>query len=296
MNKKYVLGGLMLLAGYALSTSIVPVKETEYMIVSQFGRPVRVVDQAGPVLKLPDPIQTILKIDKRLQTLAIPSAEYGTRDRRNVVMDISIVWQVAEPERFLVTARSTDVAEQRLETLANAEVGSEVATVPLDRIFSSTLEHNELEQMFSRIETAVADIALRELGIRVVSIRPGQLGYPVQNLQAIYNRMTSEWDRLAKQYHAEGMEAAAKIQAETEREVREMLAKAQRDGQRMLGQSEAQAARYFADALADNPEYYKLVRTMEGYKTLFNENSRLILPADADIFAPLFNSPEIDLQ
>ncbi|PMH40601.1 hypothetical protein BCU68_16205 [Vibrio sp. 10N.286.49.B3] len=296
MKKIYLWAIFSLVIGYGLFTCILPVKETEFVIISQFGKPIRVIDKAGPVLKLPDPIQTSISIDNRLQSLSVKSTEYGTRDRRSIVMEPFIIWRVTDPTKFLLSARSIEVAQQRLTTLANGQISSMLASTNLNQIFSPTEKDNALEEIFTQVEKKVNLTSHQELGIDIISIRPAQLGYPVQNLQAIYDRMTSEWDRLAKQYHAEGMEAAAEIQARTEREVREMQAKAHRDGQRMLGQSEAQAAQYFAEALTEHQDYYKLVRALESYKMLFNDDSRLILPADSDIFRPLLTLPEVATQ
>lgn len=291
MNKYLIIAIIALMTAVATTSSIVQVKESEIVIVSQFGRPKSVISNAGPALKWPDPIETTVRLDKRLQTLTLPSTEYGTRDRRNVVMGAYLVWRIEDPIHFLTSARSIEVAQLRLETLANGEIGSEIASVPISGIFSADAENNQIDSLFERVTESVADKAQRELGIEVVSVAPYQFGYPIQNLQAIYDRMASEWDRLARQYHAEGMETASKIQAETELEIREMQAKAYRDDQHLLGKAESEAAMLFIDVFETNPELYRLIRSMEAYQSMFAEGSRIVLPSDLEIFEPLFNRP-----
>ncbi len=43
---------------YLTNSSLIAVKETEIAVIHQFGRPVRIIDQAGLAVKLPNPVQT----------------------------------------------------------------------------------------------------------------------------------------------------------------------------------------------------------------------------------------------
>lgn len=280
-----------ILVAYLLSTTLVSVQETDFVIISQFGRPVRVVEQAGLTFKLPAPIQAAEIVDQRVQLYGLGSAEYGTRDRRNVVIDSYIVWQIIDPILFLTSVRETDIARQRLEALVNSEIGSAVGGIDVGRIFSDSEDKNQLAALFHKISDNANQIAQAELGIKIEAVRPNRFGFPIQNLQAIYNRMESEWDRLARQYRAEGEEAASKIRAETEQEVRELIARAYRDGQKIRGASEAEAAELYAEAFASSPDYYQFSRMLEAYETIFNDQTQLILPTDSPVFETLLNPP-----
>lgn len=280
------------LAGYFAMTSIVAVKETEIAVISQFGRPVDVIDQAGPAFKLPDPFNTVKRLDKRLQMFQVPPAEYGTLDQRNLVLDVFVVWKISDPKAYLASVRNSEIAEQRLETLTNAEIGAEIGSVALNRIFVVEQKSDEVEALFQSITASANEISQRELGIEVVSIRPNRLGFPKQNLLAIYKRMESEWDKLAKQYRAEGQEEAAKIRAETELEIRNLKAKAYRDAQVVKGESEAEAARLYAKSFELHKEYYQFTRSLEAYDKILNQDSRLVLSSDTPIFKALLTPPK----
>ena len=283
--------GFGALACYLISTSLLIVEETDYAVISQFGRPVRTVEDAGLTFKLPTPIQTTTVVDRRTRLYALEASEYGTRDRRNVVISSYIIWKVVDPIRFLTSVRETDIAQQRLEALVNSEVGAAIGGVNVDRIFSNDASENRLTDLFVEITRAANEVSVSELGIEIQAVRPNRFGFPIQNLQAIYNRMESEWDRLAKQYRAEGQEAASLIHAETEREVRELKAKAYRDGQEIRGESEAEAALLYAEAFASEPEYYQFTRMMEAYESIFNSQTQLILSTDSPMFDALLNPP-----
>jgi len=279
-------------AVYFAMTSVVAVKETEVAVISQFGRPVNVIEQAGPALKLPDPIQTVKRLDKRMQMFQINPSEYGTLDRRNLVLDVFVVWKIADPKAYLASVRNEEIATQRLETLANAEIGAAIGGVALNSLFLVDENKSQVEGLFSSITHQADQVAQRELGIEVVSIRPNRMGFPKQNLLAIYKRMESEWDKLAKQYRAEGQEEAAKIRAETELEIRNLKAVAYRDAQTVKGTSEAEAARLYAKSFEMHRDYYQFTRSLGAYDKIINEDSQLILSSDTPIFDSLLQPPK----
>lgn len=51
---------------YLINTMLFSLDETEIGIILQFGKPVRVLSEAGLHWKLPDPIQTKVLFDKRV--------------------------------------------------------------------------------------------------------------------------------------------------------------------------------------------------------------------------------------
>ena len=292
MKKSVWLLLAVVVGGYLLSTSVVAVKETEYAIISQFGRPVNVVTEAGAAFKLPDPIQTVQTIEKRLQLLSLPSTEYSTNDQRNLVVDTFVVWKITDPSAYLSSVRTLATAEQRLETLVNSEVGAAIGRLALDDIFAVDRPANALAATFNEVAQSASALSKQELGIDIISVRPNRLGFPKQNLLAIYKRMESEWDKLAKQYRAEGQEEAASIRAETDLEVRNLQAKAYRDAQTIKGNSEAAAQQLYADAFNSNPEYYQFTQSLEAYEAILNSDDQLILSTETPLFERLLNPPQ----
>lgn len=285
----------LVLAGYLAVSAIMVVPTTELVMVTQFGRPVRAIAQPGLAFKWPDPVETAVYLDKRRQLLSLAPAELVTLDRRNLVVSAFVVWRISDPTRFLTSVRNIDTAEQRLRTLAGSELGAALAARPITQIFTTDDEPFRLDAIFENITHAANTVARRELGIEVVSIKPNRFGFPKQNLLAIYKRMESERDRIARQYRAEGQEQAATIRSETEREVRQLRARAEREAQKLLGQSEAEAARLYAQAYETNADYYRFVRKLDAYDAILNEDTKLVLSADSPLFDLLFK-PEGSIQ
>jgi membrane protease subunit HflC len=281
----------LIVAGYLLSTCLVPVRESETVVIMQFGKPVRTIREAGLALKLPAPIQTRTVLDKRLQLLGLEPAEFVTRDRRNLVVSSFAVWRIAEPETFLKSVRDLDTARLRLQELLNAGVGAAIGNIPLGDIFSVDSQQQGLPALFGGVTRNSSSTALKEFGIEIISVRPNRFGFPKQNLQSIYQRMMSEQERTAKQHRAEGQEAAAKIRAETEREARELLAQAYRESQTTKGKGEAEAAKTYAEAFQADADYYQFSRSLDAYQKIIGDNTTFILSSDAPIFNYLMSPP-----
>lgn len=281
------------LAGYLLWSSLVPVAETETVVVTHFGKPIRTIDQAGLAFKLPAPVQTRLSVDKRLQHLVVPPLEVVTRDRRNLVVSAFATWRVVDAERFIGTLRDITSAELRLADLLMAGLAAEFGQRSNVEIFGDAGQGVRLDELFDRVNTQANQAAIPEFGVEIVLTRPSQISFPSQNLRAIYQRMSAEQERLARQYRAEGQEAAARIQAETERETRELIAQAEKEAKLIEAKAEAQAAEVYSQAYGENPEYYAFLRSLDAYRAFLGDNALLTLSADHPVFRYLLTPPEI---
>lgn len=291
MRRTTLIIAALAVAAFALATSFVAVDETEIVVVTQFGRTVRVVEQAGLALKWPDPIQSTLRLDRRLQPLDQPLSEFLTADKKNLVVGSFVVWRVADPRRFIQSVRDRTGAQLRISDLVSSELGTVIGTYPLSSILS-TEAASKLSEIAGRVAAAVGPVALAEYGVRIEDVRIRRLSFPDQNLQAVYSRMRAERERIAKKYRAEGEEEAAKIKTETDRAVRQLLAEAYRDAEVERGRGDAESIRIYAEAFEKDPSFYKLTRTLEAYRKLLDKNTTLVLSADSPLFRYLETPPE----
>src|SRR6202142_4431047 len=91
------------------------VRETEFVLVTQFGRPVRTVTEAGLSVKWP--FQTALYFDRRLRTYNPRPSEFLTRDKKNIVIENYVVWKIQDPNRFVQAVGDPAAAEMRLHDI-----------------------------------------------------------------------------------------------------------------------------------------------------------------------------------
>ena len=115
--------------------------------------------------------------------------------------------------------------------------------------------------------------------------------FPEAIAESIYQRMRAERSRIANRDRAEGEEASLRIRATADRTAVEIRSEAQRNAQIIRGEAEAQAISIFAEALEEDPEFYRFQRSLEAYKKFLTTNTTVVLPADSDLFYFL-QSPE----
>ena len=102
---------------YLINTMLFSLDETEIGIILQFGKPVRVLSEAGLHWKLPDPIQTKVLFDKRVLVYDPSASEFLTGDKKNIVVDMYLCWKIIDPLKFLQAVRDRTGAELRLEDI-----------------------------------------------------------------------------------------------------------------------------------------------------------------------------------
>lgn len=292
MKKALVITGIIIIIVYFLATTLVVVEETDIVIVTQFGKPTRVVEDAGLIFKLPDPIQTIIRLDRRLQALDSNLGEYLTKDKKNLVVGSFTLFRIADAKKFIQSVRNMVSAKRRLSDLAGSEFGVVIGNHTLSDFMATDKKGTLISEIQEKVTKACRVPALKEFGIDIIDIRLRRLGFPTQNLRSVYDRMRAERERMAKKYRAEGEEEAAKIRAATEKEVRGLLAKAYRESQAARGRGDAESISIYADAFEKDTRFFKLTRTLEAYRKFLDEKTTLILSTDSPLFKYLETPPE----
>jgi membrane protease subunit HflC len=81
---------------------------------------------------------------------------------------------------------------------------------------------------------------------------------------------------------AEGEEIATRIKAEAEREKERILADAYRQAERIKGEGDAEAARIYGQAFSRDPQFYKMLRTLDAYKKAMDDKTTVVLSSDSE--------------
>src|ERR1041385_7589401 len=99
IQKKYLYAFILaaaLILGYR---TFLTVQETEFVLVTQFGRPLYSVSKAGLHFKWA--FQSAAYFDRRLRIYNPRPSEFLTRDKKNIVVDSYVAWKIHDPDRFL---------------------------------------------------------------------------------------------------------------------------------------------------------------------------------------------------
>ena len=255
--KKPFLFMLLFLALAVCWRCLLFVDETQFVIVTQFGRPVQTLTEAGLYFK--QPYQSSLPIDRRIQIYNPPPSEFLTSEKKNVDLDVFVCWRVEAPQQFLETVN--DPKSHRLEGLVQ-EVAAQCA--------------DEVRQKY---------------GIALLDVKVKRIGLPEQVRESVFERMRKERARIAERYRSEGKEEALKIKAAADKEKTIILAKAYANSEILRGRAEAQATRVYSEAHQKDPRFFELMRTLETYKKILDEKTTILLSGDSELLKYLTRGP-----
>ena len=115
--------------------SLYTVSETEFALITQFGRPVRTVTQAGLHAKWF--FQSALRFDKRLRIYNPAPSEFLTRDKKNLVIENYVAWRIEDPNRFLQSVGDVPSAEMRLHDIIWSGLSAAFGNEDLDALVST---------------------------------------------------------------------------------------------------------------------------------------------------------------
>ena len=276
---------VVLLVGSALFT----VDQTEQVLITQFGEPVRVITQPGLHVKLPL-VQTVIPFDRRLLDYDVPAEEVILGDQRRLIVDSFARFRIVDPLRYFQAVGPT---EEGIRARLNSVVSS-----ALRRVLGNEQLLNVLSSQRGRIMGLIRDEANSEMhnfGVKVEDVRIRRADLPEENTQAVLARMKSERERIATQARAEGAEASARIRANADRERTVLLAQARATADKLRGEGEAQSIAIYAGAYGRDPSFFQTWRTMQAYKDAFTSgNSRLVMTPGDDFLKLLSHRPTVN--
>lgn len=292
---------LLMLLGGAFYT----VRETETVIITQFGRPVGTpISEPGLHWKTPF-VQDVHRLEKRVLEFDGAATDMPTKDKTYIEVDTFGRWRIGDAGAFFVALRDERSAMSRLEDIIGSEVRAAVASHELIEVIRSdknrVLPPDVQKQAQTTTVLPVAkrgrlelekDILreaapkLRPLGIELLDVRLKRVNYNQSVLAPIYQRMTSERMQIAQRFRSEGEGEAARIHGKRERDLRKVESEGYMKVQETRGGADAEATRIYAEAYGKTPEareLYTFLKTMETYRSVL-PGANLVLSTDSELF------------
>ena len=270
--------GLIILLSVVLLVvwgGIMIVDETEQIVIVQLGKPVRNILSPGLNFKIPF-IQSATVFEKRLLEYDSAPNTILTKDKKNLILDNYAQWRISDPLKFMQTMRTQALAQSRLDDIIYSSLRVQLGTHLMNEIVSTMRDSLMLKV------TQNANFTAADYGIEIVDVRIKRADLPRENEQAVFDRMKAERERMAKQFRSEGDEEAVKIRAKTDKDREIILADAYKLAQEVRGNGEAQAIKIYADAYQQDPDFYEFIRTMDAYKKVFDDKTKLVLTPESD--------------
>jgi modulator of FtsH protease HflC len=288
--------GVVACAAALTAASFVVVDETDFGVVTSFGKIVAVYgDEPGETgLHVKAPWQLALAIDRRARVFEPPPREVITGDKRNLEVASYVVWRVADPVYFLRTSGTPELAEARLYERVSAAQSDVIGRRDLSALASIEPGRWALDDLTRELKDAVAPAARGELGVEVIDVRIRRFNHPVEVRPAVFELIKSERRQVAARLRAEGEAQSIKITSQADRERDTILAQADAESERIRGAALAEATRVLNEAHARDPKFFEFLRTLEGYRSIFDGQTTVVLSSTSPILKLLAHGPPTD--
>lgn len=273
------------LAIFALGSSLFIVKETEQVLVLQFGDPRQEITEPGLHFKIPI-VQNLKSFERRILNIDPPAEEITLVDQKRLVVDTFARYKITNMLKYYQTLNTENAATQRMSNIINAALRGALGKASLPDVLSE--KRNDL---MKEIQTAVNEETKR-LGIEIVDVRIVRADLPTEVTQATYNRMVSEREREAREARAQGAELSLQIKSKADKEKVVLISEAEKQSQIIKSQGDRKAVKIYADAANSDPKFYGFYRSLEAYKkVLADPDKTMVLSPDGDFFKYLGDNP-----
>lgn len=298
----------LVIVGY---NSIYTVRETEQVILTQFGQVVgEPVSEAGLHFKVPF-VQKPNVLEKRILDWDGRTTEMTTKDKTFIEVDTFGRWRIADPKQFFLRLRDERSALSRLDGILGSATKEAIAKHELVEVVRSTKDREpqldatlngeanslgvlpDIEKGRVAVEEEIFQEAakkLTELGIELLDVRFKRVNYHDSVERSIYQRMISERQQIAERFRSEGAGEAAKINGKRGRDLQEIESVAYRTVLEIRGDADAKASEIYANAYNQSNEaigFYEFIKSLEAYETVLTGDTTLIMTTESDLFKHL---------
>ncbi|HAW60860.1 MAG TPA: protease modulator HflC [Pseudomonas sp.] len=267
-------------AAIVLWNSFYIVSQTERAVLLRFGRIVEPDVKPGLHMKIPY-VNSVRKFDARLLTLDTTTSRFLTLEKKALMVDSYAKWRVDDAERFYTaTSGMKQIADERLARRLEAALRDQFGKRTLHESVSG-----QRDELMAQVTRSLNRAAQQELGIEVVDVRVKGIDLPREVNRSVFERMSSEREREAREHRAKGKELAEGIRADADRQRRVLLAEAFREAEELRGDGDAKAAAIYAAAYGQDQEFYAFHRSLQAYRESFSSKEDvLVLDPKSDFF------------
>lgn len=294
----------------ALSTAAFVVRETDQVIVTQFGKPIGdPIVEPGLHFKIPV-FQKIRRFDKRFLEWDGDATELTTKDKRFIFVDTYARWRITDPLLFFQRLQDERRAQSRLDDILDGETRNAIANHDLVEVVRTSnrepvtepgqidiqarLEQVRYGREKIRLEILeAAQSRTSDLGIEVLDVQVKRINYVEDVRRKVYDRMIAERRRIADRYRSEGEGEAARINGELERELKRIQSEAYRTAEEIIGRADAEATEIYARAYnqsADSRSFYEFLKSMETLSATADDRTSILLSTEGEFYRFLTES------
>jgi len=292
------------------------VDEGQQAVVTRFGRIVATETKAGLKLKAPF-LDTVTTYPKKLVSWDGDPQIVPTAEKKFVFVDATARFRIVDPRKFYESLGTLQQAESRLDDIIDGSVRTVISSNNFAEAVRNT---NEILSYESTAQSAESDgtaspesealdldritkgrqtlsqqmlesvqSIMPQFGMEVINVLIRQIKYSDELTASVYDRMIKERNKEAERYRSQGLGEKDLWLGKMQRELDSIQSGAYRESEGIKGKADAEAARIYAQAYNQDPEFYEFWKAMESYRKLLPE-FRKTLTTDADYFKYLYQA------
>ena len=269
------------------------VRDTEAALVTRFGKPVRIITEAGLKVRWPAPIERVHKFDTRMRIYEAVVGETTTKGAIPIIMHTFVIWQVAEPLEFYNAVQTIEQAESKLYSLIQDTQNKVVGRHEFSEFVNSDPTKTHFEQIQNEMLEELRTAAVQNYGINIKTVGIKQLKVNEDTTKAVFERMKAERNRKTEAILAEGNARATAIRSDADTKKQKLLAAVEGRAKAIRGTGDAEAASYY-EMLTEDPEFAMFLRETEAVKKILKNRATIVISADSAPFKLLREMPDLE--
>ena len=253
-------------------------------IVKRFGKILKIESDAGLHFKVPF-IDDVQEVYAGNRVYDIPTSDVITKDKKSMIADDYVVWQVTDATKYYKTLSAVDArAEERIDAAVYNATKNTISSMTQDEVIAAR------GAVLTEIITEAANSDIEGYGITIITAEIKALDLPEDNKEAVYERMISERENIAAQYTAEGQAQAQIIMNTTDKEVAITISNAEAEAEAIRAEGEAEYMRILSDAYSDESkaDFYSFVRALDALKASMEGGDNTIILSEDSPIAGIF--------
>jgi membrane protease subunit HflC len=274
---------VLALLGWVASQTFYIVQQDQLALVARLGKPVATITEPGLNVEIPL-IDTVVIYDKHLLALEPPLDQIILGDQKRIEVTTFLRFRIDNPLRFYQSVGTEEQARANLAQIVSSTTRKQLGKVALPALLTE-----QRDDITDRIRDEVA-LEAKALGVAVTDVRILRAELPAETSQAIYDRMTSERVREAKELRAQGFESAQEIRSKADRDRAVLLSDALRASQTDRGVADAEANNIAVSSYERDPEFFDLYRTLQVYRSALTQGSPTLVLAPSSEFMKFFDA------
>lgn len=265
------------------------VREGQCAVILRFGAVREEATEAGLYFKLPWPFENVVTYDDRLQYLEANRLETTTKDKRNIIIQSYVVWEIEDPVLYHNSVGSIGSVDSYLNDQIFSATNSIMGSYDLTALVSLDTEQIKIDRIQQEIFTRVHDVCLAHYGINVIDVSILRLTLPDNNIQAVFEQMKTDRQKEIDSIIAKAELEANKITTEADAEAAEIEGKGTIDAAAIKAETEKAVAKIYNDAQTANVDLYKFLKNLDAMVSSVNSNTILIVDQNKYPFNLLFD-------